>query len=154
MISDYPDWRNLAHCAWLWDWILKFDIISVTISKPVFGYRERKFVVLFSLIPIIQQEKPIHLNSYNKCWILLQGKGDRILHYHFANLIAHWYNCGVKEICYHCVCYFSKKLHVISDEIYALSVFEGEFCSSVSQIDHLPDPGRTHMVWGFSKVSI
>ena len=35
-----------------------------------------------------------------------------------------------------------------------MSVFEGEFCSSVSQIDHLPDPGRTHMVWGFSKVSM
>ena len=43
------------------------------------------------------------------------------------------------------------ELHVIVDEIYALSVFEGTF-TSVAALDVMPDPSRTHFVWGFSKV--
>ena len=45
-----------------------------------------------------------------------------------------------------------EQLHVICDEIYSLSVFEGEFHSSVTQQEQLPDSSRTHFLWGFSKV--
>ena len=46
------------------------------------------------------------------------------------------------------------KLHVVLDEIYALSVFEGSFTSSVFALDDIPDPQRTHWIWGFSKVHV
>ncbi|KAK6169538.1 hypothetical protein SNE40_020576 [Patella caerulea] len=44
------------------------------------------------------------------------------------------------------------KLHVIMDEIYALSVFDTykDNFTSVLQLD-VPDPDRVHVVWGFSK---
>ncbi|XP_051548095.1 1-aminocyclopropane-1-carboxylate synthase-like protein 1 [Myxocyprinus asiaticus] len=49
---------------------------------------------------------------------------------------------------------FAKKheLHVIVDEIYMLSVFSetDKFCSVLS-LDRLPDPQRTHILWGASK---
>ncbi|XP_006825761.1 1-aminocyclopropane-1-carboxylate synthase-like protein 1 [Saccoglossus kowalevskii] len=46
----------------------------------------------------------------------------------------------------------SHKLHVIMDEIYMLSVFkEDVHFTSVMALEHLPDPDRTHMIWGFSK---
>ncbi|RXM32271.1 1-aminocyclopropane-1-carboxylate synthase-like protein 1, partial [Acipenser ruthenus] len=41
-------------------------------------------------------------------------------------------------------------LHVIIDEIYMLSVYDGTF-TSVHSFDRLPDPERTHIIWGFSK---
>ncbi|KAF2356671.1 Aminotransferase class I/classII [Trinorchestia longiramus] len=44
------------------------------------------------------------------------------------------------------------KIHVIIDEIYALSVHaEGVHFSSVLSYDDLPDPNRTHFVWGLAK---
>uniref|UniRef100_A0AAY4B606 1-aminocyclopropane-1-carboxylate synthase-like protein 1 n=1 Tax=Denticeps clupeoides TaxID=299321 RepID=A0AAY4B606_9TELE len=49
---------------------------------------------------------------------------------------------------------FAKKheLHAIVDEIYMLSVFgeRNSFCSVLSH-DRLPDPQRTHVMWGLSK---
>ncbi|XP_055954331.1 1-aminocyclopropane-1-carboxylate synthase-like protein 1 isoform X2 [Patella vulgata] len=44
------------------------------------------------------------------------------------------------------------KLHVIMDEIYALSVFDTykDKFTSVLQLD-VPDPDRVHVIWGFSK---
>ncbi|XP_075683823.1 1-aminocyclopropane-1-carboxylate synthase-like protein 1 [Rhinoderma darwinii] len=42
------------------------------------------------------------------------------------------------------------KLHVILDEIYMLSVMDTEFTSVLSFHD-LPDPERTHFIWGLSK---
>uniref|UniRef100_A0A4W3JHJ7 1-aminocyclopropane-1-carboxylate synthase-like protein 1 n=1 Tax=Callorhinchus milii TaxID=7868 RepID=A0A4W3JHJ7_CALMI len=44
------------------------------------------------------------------------------------------------------------KLHVIVDEVYMLSVF-GDACSfqSVLSLQRLPDPQRTHVMWGISK---
>ncbi|XP_075044465.1 1-aminocyclopropane-1-carboxylate synthase-like protein 1 isoform X2 [Mixophyes fleayi] len=49
---------------------------------------------------------------------------------------------------------FSKRhsLHVIVDEIYMLSVFdESATFQSVLSLDKLPDPQRTHIMWGISK---
>ncbi|XP_029438787.1 1-aminocyclopropane-1-carboxylate synthase-like protein 1 [Rhinatrema bivittatum] len=49
---------------------------------------------------------------------------------------------------------FAKRneLHVIVDEIYMLSVFdESVTFHSVLSIDKLPDPQRTHVMWGVSK---
>ncbi|CAL4075496.1 unnamed protein product, partial [Meganyctiphanes norvegica] len=44
------------------------------------------------------------------------------------------------------------QIHFISDEIYALSVFaEGTKHSSVLAMKDIPDPQRTHVLWGFSK---
>jgi len=44
------------------------------------------------------------------------------------------------------------KVHFISDEIYALSVFdEDTIMPSAFAIKDLPDPERTHILWGFSK---
>uniref|UniRef100_A0A8C1MVJ9 Aminotransferase class I/classII large domain-containing protein n=1 Tax=Cyprinus carpio TaxID=7962 RepID=A0A8C1MVJ9_CYPCA len=44
------------------------------------------------------------------------------------------------------------KLHVIVDEIYMLSVFnEADTFRSVLSLDGLPDPQRTHVMWGVSK---
>uniref|UniRef100_H3ASI1 Aminotransferase class I/classII large domain-containing protein n=1 Tax=Latimeria chalumnae TaxID=7897 RepID=H3ASI1_LATCH len=43
------------------------------------------------------------------------------------------------------------KLHVIVDEIYMLSVYDDTTFTSVLSFDHLPDPERTHVMWGFSK---
>ncbi|RXN22558.1 1-aminocyclopropane-1-carboxylate synthase 1 [Labeo rohita] len=44
------------------------------------------------------------------------------------------------------------ELHVIVDEIYMLSVFnETDTFRSVLSLDGLPDPQRTHVMWGFSK---
>lgn len=44
------------------------------------------------------------------------------------------------------------KLHVIVDEIYMLSVFnETDTFRSVLSLDGLPDPQRTHIMWGVSK---
>lgn len=46
----------------------------------------------------------------------------------------------------------SKDLHVIVDEIYALSVFEeSSSFKSVYSFDSLPNPQKTHIVWGVSK---
>eukprot|EP00116_Pleurobrachia_bachei_P007771 sb/3468033/ len=43
-------------------------------------------------------------------------------------------------------------LHVIIDEIYFLSIFEGEtFESCLSYTQEWPDPARTHFIWSFSK---
>eukprot|EP00116_Pleurobrachia_bachei_P003603 sb/3463865/ len=43
-------------------------------------------------------------------------------------------------------------LHVIIDEIYFLSIFEGEtFESCLSYTQEWPDPPRTHFIWSFSK---
>ncbi|XP_006896835.1 PREDICTED: probable inactive 1-aminocyclopropane-1-carboxylate synthase-like protein 2 [Elephantulus edwardii] len=44
------------------------------------------------------------------------------------------------------------KLHVIIDEIYMLSVFDPKTTfHSVLSLDSLPDPQRTHVIWGTSK---
>ena len=44
-------------------------------------------------------------------------------------------------------------MHVVADEVYALSVYkEGAKFTSVCGVSKLPDPERTHIVWGFSKV--
>ncbi|XP_068947561.1 1-aminocyclopropane-1-carboxylate synthase-like protein 1 isoform X2 [Petaurus breviceps papuanus] len=44
------------------------------------------------------------------------------------------------------------KLHVILDELYMLSVFdESATFHSVLNMDRLPDPQRTHVMWGTSK---
>ncbi|NXT75605.1 1A1L1 protein, partial [Zapornia atra] len=42
-------------------------------------------------------------------------------------------------------------LHVIMDEIYMLSVYDDTTFTSVLSLDCLPDPERTHFMWGFSK---
>ncbi|XP_054847323.1 1-aminocyclopropane-1-carboxylate synthase-like protein 1 [Eublepharis macularius] len=43
------------------------------------------------------------------------------------------------------------KLHVIMDEIYMLSVYGDTTFTSILSLDSLPDPDRTHFMWGFSK---
>ncbi|XP_021244834.1 1-aminocyclopropane-1-carboxylate synthase-like protein 1 isoform X2 [Numida meleagris] len=43
------------------------------------------------------------------------------------------------------------ELHVIMDEIYMLSVYDDITFTSVLSLDSLPDPARTHFMWGFSK---
>ena len=45
------------------------------------------------------------------------------------------------------------QLHVVFDEVFALTVFESgvQFCSVASLSEVLPDPERTHFYWGFSK---
>ncbi|NXC71989.1 1A1L1 protein, partial [Anhinga anhinga] len=43
------------------------------------------------------------------------------------------------------------ELHVIMDEIYMLSVYDDTTFTSVLSLDCLPDPERTHFMWGFSK---
>nr|XP_015213606.1 PREDICTED: 1-aminocyclopropane-1-carboxylate synthase-like protein 1 isoform X1 [Lepisosteus oculatus] len=43
------------------------------------------------------------------------------------------------------------KLHVIVDEIYMLSVYDGKAFTSIHSFESLPDPERTHVLWGFSK---
>ncbi|XP_067418306.1 1-aminocyclopropane-1-carboxylate synthase-like protein 1 [Emydura macquarii macquarii] len=43
------------------------------------------------------------------------------------------------------------QLHVIIDEIYMLSVYDDTTFTSVLSLDSLPDPERTHFMWGFSK---
>ncbi|KAF7702198.1 1-aminocyclopropane-1-carboxylate synthase-like protein 1 [Silurus meridionalis] len=42
------------------------------------------------------------------------------------------------------------ELHAIVDEVYMLSVFDGSF-NSVLSLQRLPDPQRTHVMWGVSK---
>ncbi|XP_048463276.1 probable inactive 1-aminocyclopropane-1-carboxylate synthase-like protein 2 [Rhincodon typus] len=45
------------------------------------------------------------------------------------------------------------KLHVIVDEVYMLSIFgDVDSFQSVLSFDKLPDPQRTHVMWGISKV--
>ncbi|OWF41549.1 1-aminocyclopropane-1-carboxylate synthase-like protein 1 [Mizuhopecten yessoensis] len=44
----------------------------------------------------------------------------------------------------------SKEIHIIVDEIYALSCYDKPQFTSVLQCD-IPDPNRTHFLWGFSK---
>uniref|UniRef100_A0A2P2I1Q6 1-aminocyclopropane-1-carboxylate synthase-like protein 1 n=1 Tax=Hirondellea gigas TaxID=1518452 RepID=A0A2P2I1Q6_9CRUS len=43
------------------------------------------------------------------------------------------------------------KIHAIVDEIYALSMMDKSQFTSVLSIEHLPDPNRTHFLWGMSK---
>ncbi|CAH1786968.1 unnamed protein product [Owenia fusiformis] len=44
------------------------------------------------------------------------------------------------------------ELHVVMDEIYGMSVFgEGAEFNSVLSLENVPDPMRTHVLWGFSK---
>lgn len=46
-------------------------------------------------------------------------------------------------------------MHVIVDEIYALSVFDTSAPhQSVLSLDDLPDPEKTHVLWGLTKVSL
>lgn len=49
--------------------------------------------------------------------------------------------------------YCRKRIHVILDEILALTVFAKgpEFRSGIAY-PTLPDPERTHILWSFSKV--
>uniref|UniRef100_A0A8D0BXF7 Aminotransferase class I/classII large domain-containing protein n=1 Tax=Salvator merianae TaxID=96440 RepID=A0A8D0BXF7_SALMN len=42
-------------------------------------------------------------------------------------------------------------LHVIMDEIYMLSVYDDTTFTSILSLESLPDPERTHFMWGFSK---
>ncbi|XP_060770986.1 1-aminocyclopropane-1-carboxylate synthase-like protein 1 [Neoarius graeffei] len=42
------------------------------------------------------------------------------------------------------------ELHAIVDELYMLSVFDGSF-NSILSLPRLPDPQRTHVMWGVSK---
>ncbi|CAF1285829.1 unnamed protein product [Didymodactylos carnosus] len=46
-----------------------------------------------------------------------------------------------------------KQIHVIVDEIYALSIFKTskQPFTSILNYQHLPDPKRTHFLWSFSK---
>ncbi|KAL7976556.1 hypothetical protein Chor_008505 [Crotalus horridus] len=44
------------------------------------------------------------------------------------------------------------ELHVIMDEIYMLSVYGDTTFTSILSLKSLPDPDRTHFMWGFSKV--
>jgi aspartate/methionine/tyrosine aminotransferase len=45
-----------------------------------------------------------------------------------------------------------KEMHVVIDEIYAISVFAEESSfKSVYSFDSLPNPQKTHIVWGISK---
>jgi aspartate/methionine/tyrosine aminotransferase len=45
-------------------------------------------------------------------------------------------------------------LHFISDEAYALSVYEEQQpFQSVLNLWPMPDPQKTHVIWSFSKVS-
>ena len=44
-----------------------------------------------------------------------------------------------------------KQLHVIFDEIYALSLFENQSFQSMFNYQTIIDPQRTHFVWSFSK---
>lgn len=45
-----------------------------------------------------------------------------------------------------------QELHAIVDEIYMLTVFDESFTfRSVLSLDSLPDPNRTHVMWGMSK---
>uniref|UniRef100_A0A8C6DEC9 1-aminocyclopropane-1-carboxylate synthase homolog (inactive) like n=1 Tax=Moschus moschiferus TaxID=68415 RepID=A0A8C6DEC9_MOSMO len=47
---------------------------------------------------------------------------------------------------------FAKNLHVIVDEMYMLSVFDEAITfHSVLSMKSLPDPNRTHVIWGTSK---
>nr|XP_006819586.1 PREDICTED: 1-aminocyclopropane-1-carboxylate synthase-like protein 1-like [Saccoglossus kowalevskii] len=58
-----------------------------------------------------------------------------------------------KELVLQCL-QFAKRnnLHVIMDEIYMLSIFQDDVkFTSVFSLDTLPDPQRTHVIWGFSK---
>ncbi|XP_020640776.2 1-aminocyclopropane-1-carboxylate synthase-like protein 1 isoform X1 [Pogona vitticeps] len=43
------------------------------------------------------------------------------------------------------------KLHVVMDEIYMLSVYDDTTFTSILSLESLPDPDRTHFMWGFSK---
>ncbi|XP_015264128.1 PREDICTED: 1-aminocyclopropane-1-carboxylate synthase-like protein 1 [Gekko japonicus] len=43
------------------------------------------------------------------------------------------------------------QLHIIMDEIYMLSVYGDTTFTSILSLDSLPDPDRTHFMWGFSK---
>ena len=47
--------------------------------------------------------------------------------------------------------FFRHGLHVLMDEIYALSIHSGGHFVSALNMD-LPDPQRTHVLWGLSKV--
>ncbi|KAM9495770.1 1-aminocyclopropane-1-carboxylate synthase-like protein 1 isoform 1-T3 [Clarias gariepinus] len=42
------------------------------------------------------------------------------------------------------------ELHAVVDEVYMLSVFDGTF-NSILSLQRLPDPQRTHVMWGISK---
>lgn len=56
--------------------------------------------------------------------------------------------------CRYCVV-FSHGLHVISDEIYALSVFdEHAKFTSILAVSNIPDRTRIHVTWSFSKVRV
>ncbi|KAK3083172.1 hypothetical protein FSP39_015704 [Pinctada imbricata] len=44
------------------------------------------------------------------------------------------------------------QLHVVMDEIYALSVFGDVVFESVLSFPDIPDPKRTHFLWSVSKV--
>ncbi|XP_058039369.1 1-aminocyclopropane-1-carboxylate synthase-like protein 1 [Ahaetulla prasina] len=43
------------------------------------------------------------------------------------------------------------ELHIIMDEIYMLSVYGNTTFTSILSLKSLPDPDRTHFMWGFSK---
>jgi len=61
----------------------------------------------------------------------------------------------VKVALYWRLIIFSRNgLHFISDEAYALSVYEERKpFQSVLNLWPLPDPQKTHVIWSFSKVS-
>lgn len=80
-----------------------------------------------------------------------EGKRVRVfvlLHPH--NPLGHTYSTkqlhNIMEIC------AQYKIHVVVDEIYAFSVYDEDTqFNSVLGMTSLPDPQRTHVLWGFSK---
>ena len=49
----------------------------------------------------------------------------------------------------------SKDLHVVFDEVYALTVFDDDTTfTSVLALTDIPCPEKTHHIWAFSKVNL
>ncbi|XP_068238829.1 probable inactive 1-aminocyclopropane-1-carboxylate synthase-like protein 2 [Palaemon carinicauda] len=95
----------------------------------------------FSLKPEELERKIISLRTSGKnvrCFLLVNPN----------NPLGDIYSADlIKKLLDVCAKY---EVQFISDEIYALSLFEGNQFDSVLSLD-IPDPSRTHFLWGFSK---
>ncbi|CAF0756700.1 unnamed protein product [Didymodactylos carnosus] len=153
---------NGATCViTLLSYVLADDGDVFLISSPFYTVLDHDVNVLTknSLVrcPLLGQEKgefSLHVDSYKHGYEKAQLDGLRvrgIIIVNPGNPVGDIYDertlMPILEFA------AEKQLHVIVDEIYALSTFTTlhEPFQSILSYKHLPDPKRTHFVWAFSK---
>ncbi|KAG7167179.1 inactive 1-aminocyclopropane-1-carboxylate synthase-like protein 2-like [Homarus americanus] len=133
------------------------DDVVIT-PTPVYGriytnFHDRSAATVIPLVCSQEDDFALNVKDLEKLIEKTESEGRCVracvlLHPH--NPLGHIYSTAqlrsIMEIC------AQHEVHVIIDEIYAFSIYNKEIkFNSVLGFESLPDPQRTHVLWGFSK---